>query len=165
MESDLRRRVFGSGVGGGVDGAGADATPSTEASSAASSLTPTPRDDSPARPGEKVKIVHHRHGPPKTRKRRNTFIFLLGSLFGIVLAGFLAKENNLISLPEISEFSMDSFLDILPAGLAKDMRDFVVRSSGGLKRRRRSDEYAGTMGTPLPPILLLDACVSDCLSV
>ena len=83
------------------------------------------REDSPARPGEKVKIVHHRH-PPKTRKRRNTFIFLLGSLFGVFLAGLLAKNNDLISLPEFSDLSMDSILDVLPVGLAKDMRDFRV---------------------------------------
>ena len=83
------------------------------------------RDDSPARPGEKVKIIHHQQ-PQKMRKRRNTFIFLLGSLFGIFVAGLLAKNNDLITLPEISDLSMDSLLDVLPAGLAKDMRDFMV---------------------------------------
>ena len=82
-------------------------------------------EDSPARPGEKVKIVHHHHSH-KTRKRRNTFIFLLGSLFGVFLAGLLAKNNDLITLPEFGDLSMDSLLDVLPAGLAKDMRDFRV---------------------------------------
>ncbi|KAI2469152.1 LACT-domain-containing protein [Annulohypoxylon bovei var. microspora] len=87
------------------------------------SQTPTPRDESPVKPGDKVKIIHdHR---PKTRKRRNTFIFLMGILFGLIGAGFLAKNNDLIELPEIGELSMDSFLDVLPAGLVKDMRDLV----------------------------------------
>lgn len=87
------------------------------------SETPTPRDESPDKP-EKPKLAHHHR--PKTRKRRNTAIFLLGSLFGIIAAGFFAKSNDLIDFPEIGELSMDSFLDVLPAGLVKDMRELVV---------------------------------------
>ncbi|KAI1644946.1 LACT-domain-containing protein [Daldinia loculata] len=88
------------------------------------SLVPTPRDESPVKPGDKVEIVHHEH-KPKTGKRRNTFIFLMGSLFGLIAAGLLARNNDLIELPEIGELSMDSFLDVLPAGLVKDMRDLM----------------------------------------
>ncbi|KAL2194583.1 Lecithin:cholesterol acyltransferase-domain-containing protein [Corynascus similis CBS 632.67] len=87
------------------------------------SETPTPRDESPDKP-EKPKLAHHHR--PKTRKRRNTAIFLLGSLFGIIAAGFFAKSNDLIDFPEIGELSMDSFLDVLPAGLVKDMRELVI---------------------------------------
>ncbi|KAI1458547.1 LACT-domain-containing protein [Annulohypoxylon moriforme] len=105
MASTLRRRAVG-----------AD-------NSESSSQAPTPRDESPVKPGDKVKIIHDHK--PKTRKRRNTFIFLLGIVFGLVGAGFLAKNNDLIELPEIGELSMDSFLDVLPAGLVKDMRDLV----------------------------------------
>ncbi|EMR69128.1 putative phospholipid:diacylglycerol acyltransferase protein [Eutypa lata UCREL1] len=124
MASTLRRRVLGGGGDGDADADANNSTPTTPSESP----TPSVRDDddSPARPGEKVKVVHHRHQPlSKTRKRRNTFIFLLGSLFGILLAGFLANNNELISLPEIGDLSMDSILDVLPAGLAKDMREFV----------------------------------------
>ncbi|GAB1317287.1 phospholipid:diacylglycerol acyltransferase [Madurella fahalii] len=103
MASTLRRRVLDS-----------DTT--------SESPTPAPRDDSPVKPGDKVKIVHHR---PKTRKRRNTAIFLLGSLFGIIAAGFFAQSNDLIDFPEIGELSMDSLFDVLPAGLVKDMRDLI----------------------------------------
>ncbi|RYP30076.1 hypothetical protein DL767_006427 [Monosporascus sp. MG133] len=119
MTSTLRRRVLN---------VGADDTPS-DSSTPTTPTTPTPaptlHGDSPANPEEKVKIIHHRH-PPTTRKRRSTFIFLLGSLFGLIAAGFLAQSNDLIELPEIGELSMDSLLDVLPAGLAKDMRDFVI---------------------------------------
>jgi len=89
--------------------------------------TPTSRDESPdepEKPSNKLKIVHHHR--PKTRKRRNTAIFLLGSLFGIIAAGFFAKSNDLIDFPEIGELSMDSFFDVLPAGLVKDMRELVI---------------------------------------
>ena len=86
------------------------------------SESPTRRDESPMRVGEKVKVMHHQ----PTRKRKTTAIFLLGSLFGIIAAGFFAKTNDLIDFPEIGELSMDSLLDVLPAGLVKDMRDLVV---------------------------------------
>ena len=63
---------------------------------------------------------------PKTRKRRNTFIFLLGSLFGIVAAGFFASTNDLIDFPEIGELSFDSVLEVLPAGMVREYRDLIV---------------------------------------
>lgn len=74
---------------------------------------------------EHVHIVEH-IDKPKTRKRRSTAIFLLGSLFGLVAAGFFAKSNDLIDFPELGEFSVDSLFDALPAGLVTDMRDLVV---------------------------------------
>ncbi|KAI5854083.1 LACT-domain-containing protein [Durotheca rogersii] len=107
MASTLRRRAPG------VD------SPET------SSPVPTPRDDSPAKSDDnKIEVVRHEYRP-KTRKRRNTFIFLLGSLFGLIAAGFLAQTNDLIELPEIGELSMDSLLDVLPAGLIRDMTDLL----------------------------------------
>jgi phospholipid:diacylglycerol acyltransferase len=109
MASTLRRRAIG-----------------VDAGSESTSPTSTSRDESPVKPGDKVKIIHHTQKQP-TRKRKNTFIFLLGGLFGIVLAGFLAKSNDLIEFPEIGELSMDSIMDVLPAGLVKDMRDLIVR--------------------------------------
>ncbi|KAI0157059.1 LACT-domain-containing protein [Hypoxylon sp. FL1284] len=108
MASTLRRRAVGA----------------ADNSSESSSPVPTPRDESPVKPGDKVKIIHHDH-TPKTRKRRNTFIFLLGSLFGLIAAGLLAKSNDLIDLPEIGELSVDSFLDVLPAGLITDLKDLI----------------------------------------
>lgn len=53
---------------------------------------------------------------------------MLGSLFGIIAAGFFAKTNDLIDFPGIGELSMGTLLDALPAGLVKDVRDLVVRS-------------------------------------
>ncbi|KAK0669757.1 putative phospholipid:diacylglycerol acyltransferase [Cercophora samala] len=108
MASTLRRRVFGNG----------NDTP-TEPLPAQ-----TPRDQSPVRPGEKVKVVHKRK---ETRKRKTTGIFLLGSLFGIIAAGFFAKSNDLIDFefPELGDLSMDNLFEILPAGFVKDMRELV----------------------------------------
>lgn len=111
MASTLRRRALGA----------------ADNSSESTSSAPTPRDESPVKSDDKVKIIHQEHRP-KTRKRRNTLIFLLGILFGLVAAGLLAKNNDLIDLPEIGELSMDSLFDVLPAGLITDMKDLVVCS-------------------------------------
>ena len=69
-------------------------------------------------------IIMEKH--PKTRKRRNGFIFFLGGLFGIVVAGFFAGRSDLIDFPELGELSMDSLMDVLPAGLVRDARDLAV---------------------------------------
>ena len=115
----------------------------------------TPQGQSPARPGDKVKIVHHHHpshGATKTRKRRNTFIFLLGSLFGIIAAGLFAKNNDLIYFPELGGLSMDSLLDVLPAGLVKDMTDLVVCCFSWLVRVQVPVRQTGRlMDIPPPP--------------
>lgn len=106
MASTLRRRVLG------------PHTPSE------SSPATTPRDQSPIRPGDKVKVVREKN----TRKRKTTGIFLLGSLFGLIAAGFFAKSNDLIDFPdfpEIGELRMDNWFEILPAGFVKDMREIV----------------------------------------
>ncbi|KJZ72394.1 hypothetical protein HIM_08197 [Hirsutella minnesotensis 3608] len=81
------------------------------------------RDDSPTpQPTTHVHVVEHR---TKTRKRRTTFIFLLGGMCGLLAAGFFAKSNDLIAFPELGDLSMDSLFDVLPAGLVRDMRDLV----------------------------------------
>ncbi|KKA28007.1 hypothetical protein TD95_004844 [Thielaviopsis punctulata] len=63
------------------------------------------------------------------RRRRSTFIFFLGSLFGIVAAGFFAKNNDLIDFPELGDLSIDSLYEALPsalpAGLVSDVRDLL----------------------------------------
>ncbi|CAD6502960.1 BgTH12-02634 [Blumeria graminis f. sp. triticale] len=60
----------------------------------------------------------------KSGKRRMASFFSMGGLFGIFLAGLFAKQNDLIYFPELGELmSMDSLLDVLPAGVIKDARD------------------------------------------
>ncbi|KJK84170.1 hypothetical protein H634G_00533 [Metarhizium anisopliae BRIP 53293] len=85
--------------------------------------SPTRKDSPAIEPTAHIHVVEK--APRATRKRRNTFIFLLGGICGLLAAGFFAKTNDLIDFPEIGELSMDSFFDVLPAGLIKDMRDLV----------------------------------------
>lgn len=89
------------------------------------STTPnlTPRDQSPSKTQSKTTAHHGQKSP--TRKRRTTFIFMLGSLFGIIAAGFLASKNDLIDIPEIADLGMEAVFEVLPAGLVKDMRDLM----------------------------------------
>lgn len=89
--------------------------------------TTVSRDDGPVKPGEGLELVLY-PGKPPARKRKSTFIFFLGSLFGIIAAGFLAQNNELINLPELMDLNVESFLDVLPAAFVKDMRDLVVCS-------------------------------------
>ncbi|PBP26006.1 Lecithin:cholesterol acyltransferase [Diplocarpon rosae] len=93
------------------------------------------RDDSPAK-AEEVrlapvsKIIYDEselsHKKKKdSRKRRNGFIFILGGLFGIIVAGFFAGKSDLIDFPEFGDLSMDNLIDVLPAGFVKDARDLT----------------------------------------
>lgn len=54
-------------------------------------------------------------------------VFGLGGLFGILLAGFFAGRNDFIEFPEFGGVSMDSLMDVLPAGFMREARDLSVR--------------------------------------
>lgn len=47
-------------------------------------------------------------------------------MFGIVVAGFFARQSDLIEFPELGDLSMDSLMDVLPAGFMRDARDLAV---------------------------------------
>lgn len=66
------------------------------------------------------------HGHHKKSKRRNGLIFALGGLAGLLAAGFFAQQSDLIEFPEFGDLSMDSLMDVLPAGFVKEARDLAV---------------------------------------
>ncbi|KAJ8063966.1 hypothetical protein OCU04_007812 [Sclerotinia nivalis] len=126
--SFIRRLIFG--------------TPTSSPSPSPS--VPSTRSSSPAK-GEEMRLAPVSriltHKQRKTRKRRNTFIFFLGGLFGLVVAGFFAGRNDLIELPEMLEgITMDSLMDVLPAGFVKDARDLAV-GAGFSKGEREAVNY------------------------
>ncbi|KAI9800219.1 MAG: hypothetical protein M1825_004203 [Sarcosagium campestre] len=62
----------------------------------------------------------------KPRKRRLWLIFVLGGLFGIFVAGFLANKNDVIdfeALVELADFNFDSISNILPPGILKEAKE------------------------------------------
>lgn len=103
--SSLRRRLLG--------------TPSPTPS-------PVPEKAEEVRLAPISKIITDTNGHTKVKKRRTGFIFFLGGLFGLVVAGFFAGRSDLIDFPEFGELSMDSLMDVLPAGFVTDARDLAV---------------------------------------
>lgn len=89
---------------------------------------------------------------PRGVKRRTGFIFFLGGLFGLVMAGFFAQKNDLIDLGNLAEMSgvgelaglgggldIDSWLNVLPEGFLKDARELKVSNSSAKKGREWED--------------------------
>ena len=95
----------------------------------ADSSTEASREGSPTK-GEDVELVSSaklaklRQG--KKGKRRTTLIFVLGGIFGLVVAAFFADQNNVIDLNGMSQLGLDSVFDVLPAGLIQDVNDITA---------------------------------------
>ncbi|KMQ44737.1 Phospholipid:diacylglycerol acyltransferase [Trichophyton rubrum] len=63
--------------------------------------------------------------PPKRRsRRRNGLIFGLGGIFGIFVALFFANQNEVISLDALLDLNIDSLIDVIPAGIVRDAKEF-----------------------------------------
>jgi phospholipid:diacylglycerol acyltransferase len=60
-------------------------------------------------------------------KRRNSFIFFLGGIFGVSIALFFANQNEVISLDALLDLHLDSLIDVVPQGILKDAKEFTVR--------------------------------------
>lgn len=84
---------------------------------------PTPKaEDVAVAPVSKITTSLEHQQRHKSRKRKTGLIFALGGLFGICAAGFFAERNDLIEFPEFADLTMDSMMDIMPAGFMKDAR-------------------------------------------
>lgn len=125
--SDLRRRIFGVG----------DTPDSTPSISRESSPAPAAQDGKDGEykvvPKETVEKLKQEVKSVRRsgKKRRNAWMFALGGLFGVILAGFFATSNggldNLIEMAGIKDMNLDSLLDVLPAGVIKDVQELQVR--------------------------------------
>lgn len=62
-------------------------------------------------------------------KRKNAWIFGLGGLFGLVVAGFFASSNEMIDLKSLENMNLDSILDALPASFVSSAQQLQVRRS------------------------------------
>ncbi|KAF1809380.1 LACT-domain-containing protein [Eremomyces bilateralis CBS 781.70] len=118
MYGSLRRRVLGGS--------------NNDKDSPASSNDPS-RDSSPA-VGEEMLFLsekkpeksHHLTRTPGTR-RRNAWIFFLGGLFGLALAAFFARSNDMLDIRALTDINLDSIFDVLPAALLRDAQDLQRR--------------------------------------
>ena len=66
----------------------------------------------------------------KHGKRRNFWVFGLGGLFGLAVAGFFASSNDLIDMPSFERVNLESIMDALPAGFVRRAQDLQVREEG-----------------------------------
>ncbi|PLB40870.1 phospholipid:diacylglycerol acyltransferase [Aspergillus candidus] len=58
-------------------------------------------------------------------KRRNSLIFLLGGLFGILFALFFANQQDVISLDSLLDLNLDTLMEAIPQGIVWDAREFT----------------------------------------
>lgn len=61
------------------------------------------------------------------KKRRNFWVFTLGGIFGLVVAGFFASNNDMIDLTSIGEMNLESILEALPDNFVKSAQQLQVR--------------------------------------
>ena len=129
--SELRRRIFGVG----------DTPDSTPSISRENSPAPDKKDGEAYKvvPSETVEKLREEVKSVRKsgKKRRNVWMFALGGLFGLIMAGAFASSNggldSLIDMAGMKDMSLDSILDVLPAGLIKDVQELQVSPESRLR--------------------------------
>ena len=66
--------------------------------------------------------------PSKKQKKRSTWlIFVVGGIAGLLLAGAAAKNQDLVKMELLRDLSLDSIIDVIPAGILKEASDISQR--------------------------------------
>lgn len=94
------------------------------------------REPSPGRDGKRpsnlrvitAEQLHTLKKKGKHGKRRNVWVFGLGGLFGLVIAGFFASSNDLIDMKSLENVNLESIMEALPAGFVRNAQDLQVRN-------------------------------------
>jgi phospholipid:diacylglycerol acyltransferase len=121
--SGLRRRIFGTGGGDDSEPSSRDASPA-----------PAPKEAG----GDAFRVIHkeklellRKNSKNKGTKRRNAWIFGLGGLFGLFMAGFFASRDGaidkLVTMAGLEDMNLDNLYDVLPVGLIRDVQNMQVR--------------------------------------
>lgn len=63
----------------------------------------------------------------KHKKRRNFWVFALGGIFGLLVAGFFASNNDMIDLSGFGEMNIEAILEALPDNFVKSAQQLQVR--------------------------------------
>lgn len=81
----------------------------------------------------------HKHG-----KRKNAWVFGLGGLFGLVVAGFFASNNDLIDMKSLENMNLESIMEALPANFITSAQQLQVHIPslpiGEERLRKRADQ-------------------------
>jgi phospholipid:diacylglycerol acyltransferase len=113
--SFLRRRIFGG--------------TNNETDSPTDSREPSPSSDKSRPSNLRVITAEQLHTLKKGKgksKRKNAWIFGLGGVFGLVVAGFFASSNEMIDLKSLEYMNLDSILDALPANFVSSAQQLQV---------------------------------------
>lgn len=65
-------------------------------------------------------------GKRKHGKRKNAWVFVLGGIFGLVIAAFFAGSNDLIDLKSIEGMNLESLMEALPANFVTSAQQLQV---------------------------------------
>ena len=79
--------------------------------------------------GEPVSVIptaHLKKLTQKKSKRRQSLVFGLGGLFGILIALFFAQKHDVINFEGLMDLNLESLIDVIPAGMVRDARDITV---------------------------------------
>jgi phospholipid:diacylglycerol acyltransferase len=71
-------------------------------------------------------------------KRKNAWIFGLGGVFGLVVAGFFASSNEMIDLKGLENMNLDSVWDALPASFVRSAQQLQVSKTSKQRSAERS---------------------------
>lgn len=124
MTSSIRRRILGDPSPSGVTSTSPAVSCETSVSSEAG-LHPEIK----AEPVElsSAPVVEHQHSKIQLGfKRRTGLIFILGGLFGLLFAGFIANRHDVISLEMLSEMNLEYLMDVIPVGILNDAKAIQV---------------------------------------
>lgn len=121
--SGLRRRIFG-----GTNSNESSRTPSPVPSFRKGDTDGSgdPHVSVPAKKLERLNSYIQEKKPAKGHKRRNAWIFGLGSLVGILGALAFAGNSDVIDFSSIKDMNLDGLFDVLPAGLVRDAQRLQV---------------------------------------
>jgi len=104
------------------------------------SREPSPAPDGTTRPAHLRVItaeqLHLLKKKSKSGKRRNAWVFGLGGLFGLVLAGFFASSNDMIDFTAMQDVNLESIMEALPANVVKGAQQLQVRRRPVRRRMR-----------------------------
>ncbi|KAF2753735.1 LACT-domain-containing protein [Pseudovirgaria hyperparasitica] len=120
--SSLRRRLLGDPSPTSSTDVSRDASPMRNIES----KDPNVAEDLRAIPAKQLeKLTKHVEKAKKAKgsKRRNFWIFGLGGIFGLASAAFFAGNQDMLDMEPFKDLSLDSIMDVLPAGLISDARE------------------------------------------
>ncbi|KAF2670994.1 Phospholipid:diacylglycerol acyltransferase [Microthyrium microscopicum] len=75
-------------------------------------------------PAKHLSALKIKRNSSKGNKRRFAWVFILGGLFGLLVAAYFANNSDLIDIASFADLSLEPLLDVLPSAFLKEAREF-----------------------------------------